>query len=427
MPRTRTSPSPITSTTSAASRASSTPSRVSTPASLGSRGTLLATLGFLSFASVYTNVVVSPVLVEVGREFDVSTGTAGLLVAGYGLPGIVVALLAGPLSDRRGRKRFLFWGTVAMAIATAVGAAMPSFATLLATRVLAGIGSSVIFPNSNATVGDAFPYRERGRAMSTIIGANTMATIVGVPLAGLIADSITWRASLLLVGVLGLAAALLLWRVLPETRPAAEHLRSRDLYAQIANDPSARGAIASSLLGAVFWFTWATYLVAFFQEEFALSASVASLVALTSGVGVLAGSQLGGRLGDRIGHRPVVGWSIALAGCLLLLETNLMAGLVVAALLNLLVAGASGARFATNTAMLSELAPNARGTMMAVNSSIVSVGIVLGTTAGGIIVDAAGFGALGAMSFAAGTASAFVVWRFVTERTAEMAAGEAIE
>src|SRR5438105_3073951 len=138
MPRTRTSPSPITSTTSAASPGSSTRSPAAHSASVGSRGTLLATLGFLSFASVYANVVVSPVLIEVGREFDVSTGTAGLLVAGYGLPGIVVALLTGPLSDRNGRKPFLFWGTVVMAVATAAGALAPSFAILLMTRVVAG-------------------------------------------------------------------------------------------------------------------------------------------------------------------------------------------------------------------------------------------------------------------------------------------------
>ena len=391
------------------------------------RGTLLATLGFLSFASVYTNIVVSPVLVKIGREFDVSTGTAGLLVAGYGLPGIVVALFAGPVSDRNGRKPFLLWGAVIMAAITLVGGLAPSFLLLLVTRVLAGVGASVIFPNINATVGDAFQYRERGQAMSTIIATNTMAPIIGIPLAGVIADAITWRASLSLVGVLGLVAALVLWRLLPPAQPHAQNVSSRALYAQIFRDPSARAAILSSLLGAIFWFTWTTYVVAFFQKEFGLSASVASFVVLTGGLGVLVGSQLGGRLGDRVGHRPIVGWSIAIAGVLLFAETNLLVGLVFAALLNFLVASASGARFATNTALLSELAPNARGTMMAVNSSIVSVGIVAGTTFGGILVDGLGYGALGLLSLAAALGSAVVVWRFVTERTAEMAAGEAIE
>ncbi len=391
------------------------------------RAALLTALGFLSFASVYTNVVVSPVLVEVGREFGVSTGTAGLLVAGYGLPGIVIALFAGPLSDRNGRKPFLLWGAVVMAVLTLAGTLATNFALLLATRVVAGVGASVIFPNVNATVGDTFPYRERGRAMSTIIGTNTLAAIIGIPVAGIIADAITWRASLALVGGLGLVAALVVSRLLPPGAPHAMNVPPRELYARIFRDPSARAALVSSLLGAMFWFTWATYLVAFFQQTFGLSASLASTVALTSGLGVLVGSQFGGRLGDRIGHRPVVGWSIAIAGVLLFLETNVLVGLVAAAALNFLLSSASGARFATNTALLSELAPNARGTMMAVNSSIVSVGIVAGTTAGGILVDGLGFGALGILSFGAALGSAAVVWRYVTERTAEMAAGEAIE
>ena len=65
--------------------------------------------------------------------------------------------------------------------------------------------------------------------------------------------------------------------------------------------------------------------------------------------------------------------------------------------------------------------------MMAVNSSIVSVGIVAGTALGGVLVDGSGFGALGVLSLAAAVGSALVVWRFVSERAAEMAAGEAIE
>lgn len=394
---------------------------------MSARGALLVALGFLSFAGVYTNVVIAPVLVEVADEFGVSTGTAGLLVAVYGLPGIVVGLFAGPLSDRRGRKPFLLWGAVLMAALTIAGAFATTFLVLLASRVIAGVGASVIFPNVNAAVGDEFPYRERGRAMSTIIATNTMAPIVGVPLAGLIADAITWRASLALVGALGIAAALVLWRMLGSGHRGAGNLSSGELYARIFRDASARAAVVSSLFGAVFWFTWVTYVVAFFQQTFGLSTSIASFVVLTGGVGVLVGSLLGGRLGDRIGHRPIVGWSIAIAGVLLFVETNVPLGLAGAALLNFLVSCAAGARFATNTVLLSELAPNARGTLMAVNSSIVSLGIVLGTALGGVLVDGAGFGALGTLSLVAALGSAIVVWLFITERTAEMAAGEAIE
>ena len=146
-----------------------------------------------------------------------------------------------------------------------------------------------------------------------------------------------------------------------------------------------------------------------------------------TGVGIVAGSQLGGRIGDRMGHKVVVGWTILAGGVLILLETVVARDLVSAVLIALVLAVFAGARFATNTTLLSELAPTARGTLLAINSAIVSIGIVSGTSIGGILIDGFGYEALGIMSAVAAFASAVIVWRFVTERTAEIAAGEAID
>jgi predicted MFS family arabinose efflux permease len=53
------------------------------------RRTLLGVLGFLTFAAVYANVVIVPVLVQIAGEFGTTAGTAGLTAAAYGLPGIL--------------------------------------------------------------------------------------------------------------------------------------------------------------------------------------------------------------------------------------------------------------------------------------------------------------------------------------------------
>ena len=94
------------------------------------RRILLGALGFLSFGAVYANVVIAPVLTQIGREFDVSIGTAGLVVAAYGVPGIVTALISGPISDRIGRKPFLVGGSLLMGACTALAAFMPTFELL---------------------------------------------------------------------------------------------------------------------------------------------------------------------------------------------------------------------------------------------------------------------------------------------------------
>src|SRR5207245_7071474 len=223
----------------------------------------------------------------------------------YGAPGIVVAVLTRPYSARFGRKRFLVTWSLIMGLCTRLSAFPTSFAVLVAMRIIAGIGGSVIFPNTTATVGDNFSYRDRGSAMGTVIGLNTMAGVIGVPLAGVLAEATSWRVSVGLVGVLSIAAALLLlWKL----RPAQTHLSEsaiRDMYRSIVTNRSALGAIGSSFLGALYWFTWATYIVVFFERAFGLSQGVASTFALTQGLGVLLGSQLGARMGTRIGHRPV--------------------------------------------------------------------------------------------------------------------------
>ena len=63
----------------------------------GERRRLLGLLGFLTFNAVYVGVVMAPVLTQIASEFSITTGTAGLVVAAYGAPGIVVAVLTGHL------------------------------------------------------------------------------------------------------------------------------------------------------------------------------------------------------------------------------------------------------------------------------------------------------------------------------------------
>jgi len=343
-----------------------------------------------------------------------------LVVAAYGAPGVAVAMLAGPYSDRIGRKPFLVIGPLIMGIATLAAAIAPSFALIVAARIASGVGAAVIFPNINATIGDTFPYRERGSVLSTTISMNTLASIVGVPIAGIIAELLSWRVSLAIVGTLAIAAGIVLLFRLDRTPGQGDGTKIRVLYGRILHERSAVAAIVSSFLGALFWFTWVTYLVVFFQRTFGLSEGIASTVALTMGLGVLVGSQLGGRMGDRIGHRRIVAGSVVAAGALLLIQTSLALPLAVTALLNLVLSAVIGARFATNQALMSEQVPEARGTMLALSSAVASLAVVVGATVGGLLVDGPGFAPLGLFCFGAAVLSAAIVLRYVVEEPIDL-------
>jgi predicted MFS family arabinose efflux permease len=153
---------------------------------------------------------------------------------------------------------------------------------------------------------------------------------------------------------------------------------------------------------------------------------VASLLALTQGLGVMFGSQLGGRLGGRIGHKPIVAGSVFMSGVLLLLQTNLPLPLVATAVLNLVLSAVIGARFASNTTLLTEQVPEARGTLLAISASVTGASIVVGATIGGLLIDGPGFWALGAFCFAAAVLAALTVWIFVREEPIDLEIAPAV-
>jgi predicted MFS family arabinose efflux permease len=109
-----------------------------------------------------------------------------------------------------------------------------------------------------------------------------------------------------------------------------------------------------------------------------------------------------------------------LSAIILFLLTNLPVPLVIAALLNLLLSGVIGARFATNNVLMSEQVPEARGTMLALSASLQSMAIVVGATVGGLVIDGPGFGLLGAFCLVVALASAAIVLRFVREEPIDL-------
>ena len=85
-----------------------------------------------------------------------------------------------------------------------------------------------------------------------------------------------------------------------------------------------------------------------------------------------------------------------------------------------IVAEGTGARFASNTTLLTEQVPEARGTLLAVSASVTSASIVAGAAVGGILIDAFGFWSLGAFCFAAALGAAIVVALFVREEPIDL-------
>jgi EmrB/QacA subfamily drug resistance transporter len=142
------------------------------------------------------------------------------IVNAYGVVTASLILTASSIGDRYGRRRVFSWG-IAIFVASSVGCGMaPSSQWLIASRALQGIGAALMIPSSLALIADVIPAHRRGRAIGTWSACSVIISALGPVLGGMLADAGWWRAIFWINMPLGLAAFILLWRVIPTTQIA---------------------------------------------------------------------------------------------------------------------------------------------------------------------------------------------------------------
>jgi predicted MFS family arabinose efflux permease len=375
---------------------------------------LIAALSLATFAAIYSLSVVAPLVTPIAAEFAVTAGTVGLVAAAYSIPGVFTGALAGPFSDRHGRRILLVGGCLLVGAATIAGAFAQDVLTLAALRAVAGVGGATILPNMMAALADHFDGERRTRVIGIVFLSNTTASLAGISVAGLLADWLGWRVSLAFAGALALAAAVAISSV-PLRRPARRAVSLFGSYLEVLGDRSAAALLLSNFLGIVAWTSWITYIVVFFQRTYGVANGLASTYALVQGAGMLVGTQFGARLGSRFGQRLVLSVSMAGYGLLLLPITVLVPALPVALALSFAGSILFGLRATSNAALYTEHVPRARSTLLGLSATTVAAATVASGALGGAVLDATGFVALAAFCLVFALASGLVTMLLVSE------------
>ncbi|HLX33711.1 MAG TPA: MFS transporter [Candidatus Limnocylindrales bacterium] len=188
---------------------------------------------------------------------DLHTDLFALLwiVVGYTLVVSVLVLNAGRLADRFGRARTFTLGLLIFTAASAFCAVAPDALTLIAGRVVQGIGGAFLFANSSALVTDAFARRELGRAL----GINAMVVGAGLMLGPIVGGWLTtfgWRFVFWFnvpLGIIGVIAAAL---ILVERMPAQRNV-SLDWLGSAIYLVGLLALMTSLAFGGIYgWTTW---------------------------------------------------------------------------------------------------------------------------------------------------------------------------
>ncbi|GAA2598282.1 MULTISPECIES: MFS transporter [Streptomyces] len=338
-------------------------------------------LGAVAFLMGTSEFVISGLLPQISGALDVSVSSAGTLITAFAVGMMIGAPVMSMATQRLPRRSALIAALLVFAAGHVVGALSSSLGLALVGRFAAALGNGTFWAVGAVVATAAAGPAAGTRAMGVMVGGITLANIVGVPLGTAAGQLGGWQAPFWMLAALAVAAAAVVARRLPaDTTRADTSLRAEATALKHPRLWLVYLAIALIQAGIMAAYS---YVAPLLTDRAHLATAVVPLAMLGFGVGALAGTTVGGRLGDRRPYAtliPATALTSALLAAITLWATNSVVAVVLVVLLG-------GAGFANNPIVVGEVVRIAgadRSLPMALATSAFQVGIAAGSWLGGI-------------------------------------------
>lgn len=161
-------------------------------------------IGAVQFVNILDFVMVMPLGPFFSEGLQIDSAHIGYVAGSYTAAASVAGLAGGYFLDRFDRRKALAVAMLGLVVATGAGGLATGLSTLILARVVAGLFGGPATSLALAIVADVIPPERRGRAMGAVMGAFSIAQVVGVPLSLKAAHEAGWRAPFLGVAGMGL-------------------------------------------------------------------------------------------------------------------------------------------------------------------------------------------------------------------------------
>lgn len=183
-----------------------------------SERTVLTLLASVQLVNVLDFMMVMPLGPDFARALGIPTSQLGLVGGSYTAAAAVAGVAGALFLDRFDRRSALIFALGGLFLGTAAGGLAWDLPSMMAARLLAGAFGGPATSLSLSIVADLVPPERRGRALGTVMGAFSIAAVLGVPLGLELAHLGGWRTPFFAVAVLGLAVAAGARALLPPLR-----------------------------------------------------------------------------------------------------------------------------------------------------------------------------------------------------------------
>lgn len=372
----------------------------------------LATLIACLFLIGSAEVVAGPMMAFMGPHFNVPSSAIAYLPAAYGLTYGGVALLAGPLSDRFGRKRPLQLGLLGFAIMSALMPFAPTLGIAIAISALTGLCAAIVQPNALSLVADLSTPDQVGLRIGHVFIGLMMAFVLTPALAGWLADTSGWAAAFQALSALALVTLGAASRVFVRTDVIDDRALSAfwATHQGALRTPDVRWRLSISYL----WLGWVAGFGAVVAEvashKLVITTTQAGLLGGFFGLMVIAGNLCNNRLQQLIGDTalPTMAMTSALGVLLFLLPLSAPWQL---GLVGIPWAFGYGCAGPLHHARLSALSDRYRGTVNSYHASLLNLGIFSVSALMGLLIPATSSAAFCVAVGGTALAGSVLLWR----------------
>jgi len=257
--------------------------------------------------------MLGPLLVALADEFDTSIAVAGQLAAVTFITWGITAPLVGPVSDTYGRRPVLLAGLAIMTLGILGSAAAWSYNSLLAFRLLTGMGAAMLPPTLMATIADILPAADRGRGVGFLTGSSWVGVAIGVPVVALLGDVGGWRLPFYITGGLLLINLGLMWMLVPKgERRAGQNLAFFSRFKNVGRTAAPWYVMTANVFQQTALIGLMTYFAAYLIQNYGFDEGATSLPLALIGAGATIGSVSGGLIAGR--SQPLTWVAIASLG-----------------------------------------------------------------------------------------------------------------
>lgn len=270
--------------------------------------------GLIAFAPLSIDMYL-PGLPDIAREFGVAAGVAQYTLAAYFVGMALGQSLYGPVADRYGRKRPLYFGLALYTVASLGCMIAPNITSLIVWRFAQALGGCATVVVPLAMVADRFDQVGSAKVLSRLMLVMGVAPILAPVLGSVVVGAWGWRAIFGVLAISGFLALLAVRFLLEETlsaaaRPAAGVGAALRSYGRLL---SQRNFLGFALMGGCAGAGLFSYIAGspfVFIELYGLTAQQYGAVFGANALGLIAASQVNHTLLARWGSARLMRWAV---------------------------------------------------------------------------------------------------------------------